>query len=100
MVKDIINALRRVAHPRFFKTERGFQGAFCSNLEAALGDYLPSETIIEQEHQKRVSAHGIRRRPDVIIHVPTPSGGDHQAGNRRGIRTQAASHFSNGAAGL
>ena len=81
MVEDIISALRRVAHPRFFETERGFQGAFQANLTAALGDLLPPKAILEEEYQKRISSHGIRRRPDVIIHVPTPPGGNRRAGN-------------------
>ena len=69
---------------------------FGTNLEAVLGEALASKAIIEQEYQKRIEPHGIRRRPDVIIHVPTPPGGDHTGGNfavlalkRRATRTMA-----------
>ena len=81
MVDGIIEALGRVVNARLFETERGFQGALHANLEAVLGRALPPEAIIEQEYQKRIRSHGIRRRPDIIIHVPTPPGGDRTDGN-------------------
>jgi len=70
-----------VTHPRFFETERGFQGAFQANLQAALGDTAHPDAIVEEEYQKRIKIHGIRRRPDIIIHVPTASGGNRRDGN-------------------
>lgn len=81
MIETIHDALRRVSHPRFFETERGFQGAFQANLHVALGHPIPADAIIEEEHQKRRKVHGIRRRPDVIVHVPTPPGGNRRLGN-------------------
>lgn len=69
-------ALRRIRHPRFYETERGFQGALVAELlaaPAALG--LPTaEFIVEQEHQKRLGDHGLQIRPDIIIHVPFRAG--------------------------
>ena len=100
MVDGIIEALRRVTRARLFDTERGFQGALHVNLEAVLGGALPSEAIIEQEHQKRIRSHGIKLRPDIIIHVPTLTGGDHTDRNfavlalkRRATRTMAQRDF-------
>ena len=42
---------------------------------------LPPEAIVEEEYQKRIKIHGIRRRPDVIVHVPTQPGNDRRVGN-------------------
>jgi hypothetical protein len=81
LIEQVVDALRAVVNPRFFDTERGFQGAFQANLGAALGDRLPPEVIVEEEYQKRIKIHGIRRRPDVIVHVPTQPGNDRRVGN-------------------
>ena len=35
---------------------------------------FPSETIVEQEYQKVLEKHGIRKRPDIIIHIPYEKG--------------------------
>jgi hypothetical protein len=35
---------------------------------------LDGDAIVEQGYQKRMRDHGIDRRPDIIIHVPTPGG--------------------------
>lgn len=72
ILKCIIDALRTVESPRFFKTERGFQGRFACTLDNILTkEKLSSDdAIIEQEYQKRLNKHGIKLRPDLIIHVP------------------------------
>jgi len=79
MIPTIIQALRAISHPRFFETERGFQGEFLANLKT-LGA-APPNAIVEEEHQKKLRIHGIARRPDIIIHVPTPPGGDRKRDN-------------------
>jgi hypothetical protein len=81
LIDAVIRALTAITNARFFETERGFQGAFQANLVAALGDRVPPEAIVEEEYQKRIKIHGIRRRPDVIVHTPTQAGGDFRAGN-------------------
>jgi hypothetical protein len=64
-------ALLAITEPRFFGTERGYQGALIAELQQRLADVrLPGDPIVEQEYQKRISAHGIRIRPDIIMHVP------------------------------
>ena len=79
MIPIIIHALRQVVHPRFFESERGFQGQFQANLQAA--GAVPPNAILEEEHQKTMARHGITRRPDLTVHVPTPAGGNVRVGN-------------------
>lgn len=71
IIMEAINlALTKVNNQRFFENERGFQGEFKANLKAELGIDLPAGSIIEDEHQKRLKDHGLRLRPDLIIHIP------------------------------
>lgn len=64
-------ALRSIMHPRFYETERGFQGAFLAALQRAIPDHLlPHGAVVEQEYQKRLEQHGLTIRPDIIIHEP------------------------------
>ncbi len=64
-------SLEAVTSPRFFQTERGFQGELLVQLNKHLPtDLFASDTIIEQEYQKRRSLHGLSIRPDIIIHEP------------------------------
>jgi hypothetical protein len=82
MIPTIATALRGVSTPRFFETERGYQGEFLARLHASLPEIgLPGSAIVEQEYQKRLKDHGITVRPDVIIHVPTREGGNRREGN-------------------
>jgi len=82
MIPTIMTALRRVTTQRFFETERGYQGELLGELRTALPQLaLDGGPIIEQEYQKRLRVHGIDRRPDIIIHIPTPDGGDRREGN-------------------
>lgn len=61
-------ALASIVEPRFFETERGFQGALLGELHRRVP--LAAGTVIEQEYQKRLLVHGISQRPDIIIHEP------------------------------
>jgi hypothetical protein len=82
MIPTIVMALRRVSVPRFFDTERGYQGEFLAELRAALPELgLPGDVIVEQEYQKTLPAHKINVRPDIIIHVPTPEDGNRRLDN-------------------
>jgi hypothetical protein len=64
-------ALQAVAEPRFWRTERGFQGRFYCALQQALdsGGLLPDGRILEMEYQKSAD-HNIYQRPDIVLHVP------------------------------
>ncbi len=66
--QSICEALAAIVQPRFFETERGFQGQFL--LEFGKRLRLTDQAIIEQEHQKTLLAHGLNLRPDVILHEP------------------------------
>lgn len=64
-------ALGAITHPRFFETERGYQGELLGALRNRLdAPAWPPEAILEQEHQKVLGLHGINIRPDIIIHEP------------------------------
>ena len=72
-VIDLIRqSLVAVTEPRFYLTERGFQGAFQTELRMHLNQnpIWQGDPIIEEEYQKRINPHGLRLRPDIIIHVP------------------------------
>jgi hypothetical protein len=59
-------SLESITEERFYSTERGFQAQLISELNnSRIG-----EAIVEQEYQKTLKNHGIRIRPDIIIHVP------------------------------
>jgi len=71
LLRKIEAALASVTNPRFYETERGFQGEMLVALHAALPDrLLPPGTVIEQEYQKRLDRHGLAIRPDIIVHEP------------------------------
>ena len=63
----IRESLRAVTQPRFFETERGFQGQLLVELNGRL---QCEGTVVEQEYQKRMCHHGFKIRPDIIAHVP------------------------------
>ncbi len=82
VVPIIVECLRSVRQARFFETERGYQGELLAELRARLPRAsLPGDAIVEQEYQKRLRNHRIGIRPDIIIHVPTPVGGNRRHGN-------------------
>lgn len=71
LLAHLSDALSAITAPRFYETERGFQGALLAELHKTIQHHLlPEGTIIEQEYQKRLYAHGVTIRPDIIIHEP------------------------------
>lgn len=60
-------SIRAVTQPRFFETERGFQGQLLVELN---GRFQCEGMVVEQEYQKRMRDHGFIIRPDIIAHVP------------------------------
>ena len=90
----LLDALAAIREPRFFETERGYQGELLAMLRARLADAaLPGDPIIEQEYQKRLKHHKIRIRPDIIIHVPFERGtaADRRHGNFVAMELKRAS---------
>jgi hypothetical protein len=82
IVSTISECLGSVRNARFFDTERGYQGELYAELRARLPAIsLPGDAIVEEEYQKRLPEHGVRVRPDIIVHIPTPSGGNRRHGN-------------------
>ena len=83
---ELLNIIREslvaVTHPRFYETERGFQGAFLAELGRRIPALQWKGAIVEQEYQKRMRDHGINIRPDIIIHVPFEGG--HHSSRREG----------------
>ena len=73
----VIDALKKVNNPRFFKTERGYQGRFgCAMYEVMDNKGIfPDDAILEEEYQKRRNEHGTIQRPDIIVHIPTEISG-------------------------
>ncbi|MDP9876555.1 hypothetical protein J2W25_001583 [Variovorax boronicumulans] len=64
-------ALAGIKHPAFFEDERSFQGELLVMLRKTIPDHvLPEGAVIQQEYQKRLATHGLRIRPDIIIHAP------------------------------
>lgn len=77
-------ALTSIDEPRLYKSERGYQGALLAELIRRLRDAnFVGRPIAEQEYQKVVHKHGLRTRPDLIVHVPFDRGvtGSRASGN-------------------
>lgn len=71
LLAHFTDALGAITAPRFYETERGFQGALLAELQKTIPQHLlPDGAILEQEYQKRLYAHGVKIRPDIIIHEP------------------------------
>lgn len=68
IVGCIRDSLGAIIAPRFYQTERGFQGQLLVQLSQRL--HLLDRELVEQEYQKRQRDHGLTVRPDIIIHEP------------------------------
>lgn len=68
-------SLESIREPRFFETERGFQGELLVHLRNRIEFAgLPGDPIVEQEYQKTLPSHGLNIRPDIIVHIPFERG--------------------------
>lgn len=102
VVEATEEALRAVREPRFFRSERGFQGRFYCALQEALDHrrLLDEPRVLEIEYQKSTK-HRTTQRPDVILHVPAEEQGASVAENnfavwalkRRASRSAARGDF-------
>ena len=63
-------SIAEVLNPRFFETERGYQGELNGLISQKLKGQAESNLISESEHQKKDYQHGLKIRPDIIIHEP------------------------------
>ena len=69
-------SLKSISEAVLYGDERGFQGALLHELNARLGHgVLQDDPVIQQEYQKRMRHHGIKIRPDIIVHIPFERGG-------------------------
>ena len=74
-VTALTQALGGINEERSFQDERSFQGALLQELARRFErGVLPGDPIIEEEYQKRLREHGLRIRPDIIVHVPFDRG--------------------------
>ncbi len=82
IVAATIAAARYINDPRFWRTERGFHGAFYYELWGVLLslEVLCGARILEMEYQKS-HRHDMSQRPDIILHIPAEF---HNLGVRRG----------------
>lgn len=76
IIESTISALRKISTPRFFKSERGYQGFFYCKLyeELEIRRLVNEDQILEMEYQKS-SRHGLSQRPDIIFHIPVEHSG-------------------------
>jgi hypothetical protein len=101
LAEAVVHLLYEVRHPRFYETERGFQGRLNALVQERVSEQvLPADAIVEEEYQKRMARHGNRLRPDLIVHRPTPEDEDPTEGNhlvvafkRRATASDAAADF-------
>lgn len=71
LLSVIAAALASVTDPHYYEDERGFQGEFYAHLRLRLRDLvLPEGALLREEYQKRLAQHGLRTRPDIILHEP------------------------------
>jgi len=62
--------LKKIFNPRFYNTERGFQGEFSSNIKAAMISCADNDYVLEEEYQKKYTIYNTKQRPDLIFHKP------------------------------
>lgn len=75
-VDALIAALGSINEPLLFGDERGYQGQLLQELAIRyMSGGFPDDPIVQQEYQKTLPLHGIRIRPDIIVHVPFGRGG-------------------------
>ena len=70
------DSIKKITSPRYFKSERGYQGILFCHLFDELEPHglLNEDRILEQEYQK-TQKHGLGQRPDIIFHIPVEHSG-------------------------
>jgi hypothetical protein len=80
----LIDSVGAIDEARLFQDERGYQGELLQELARRFDKGgFPGDPIVQQEYQKTIPSHGIRIRPDIIVHIPFERGGlnDRRQGN-------------------
>ena len=69
-------SISAITDPAFYSDERAYQGQLISEMTARMRliQLFPGNPIIQQEYQKIERVHGIRIRPDLVIHIPYERG--------------------------
>lgn len=68
-------SIKSIEDKRYFSTERGYQAElYCQLKERLNPTWIQSKAILEVEYQKTEEKHGIKLRPDIVLHVPFESG--------------------------
>jgi hypothetical protein len=99
------SALLAIREPRFYTSERQYQGELLLQLRARLEEnpIWPGSLIVEQEYQNSAAVHGLDFRPDLIIHCSFDKGvfDDRRQGNnvvlelqRRASRQAALQNYA------
>lgn len=85
ILEALIEALKTIQAPCFYRSERGYQGRLYCSLQAALDrrGLLEAPFILEMEYQKSVSRHDTNQRPDIILHAPAEETGRPVSENNR-----------------
>lgn len=70
------NSVKAITERHYFSTERGYQGRLLAELtnNSNIKRIFPDDPTVEQEYQKTLENHGIRIRPDIIVHIPYERG--------------------------
>lgn len=70
------HSISAITDPAYFSDERGYQGQLYAEINNRINanQLFPGNPIIQQEYQKIERNHGIRIRPDLVIHIPFERG--------------------------
>lgn len=77
LIEATLEAISKVRNPRYFCSERGYQGQFYCQLQSILEEQniITADLILEMEYQKQVQNHHMTQRPDIILHIPSEVSG-------------------------
>jgi hypothetical protein len=70
LLMHVRGALEDITRPELYADERGYHGEFYAILRARVEADLPKGLHLRMEPQKSESMHGLRLRPDIILHEP------------------------------
>ncbi len=70
LTRILESSLSEIKNERFYESERGYQGELNGLISSKLKGLMETQLISENEYQKKQSEHGLRIRPDIIIHEP------------------------------
>jgi hypothetical protein len=74
VLEIIRESLSQITNSHWFQDERGYQGELLSEIKKRISDQSwAASAVVQQEYQKRLEEHGLKIRPDLIIHVPFDS---------------------------